>query len=86
MCKKTEIKGLIDDLRTSPDAHLSREGRLLLAKLIDEYQERLNEINEIANDFYSEGDKIKKLPSELHSISGQIQVLCKVSDINSKWY
>jgi hypothetical protein len=38
MSKLNQIAGLIDDLRTVPDATLSRRGCLILADLIEELQ------------------------------------------------
>lgn len=47
MSKQSQVNGLIEDLRNTSGATLSREGCLILANLIEEYQRENKELKDI---------------------------------------
>jgi hypothetical protein len=70
MSKLDQITGLIDDLRTVPDATLSRQGCLILADLIEELQQE----NEVLVESYAKTkEDNQKLYGMLNEISWVIE-------------
>jgi hypothetical protein len=65
MSEFEQISGLIDDLRTVPDATLSRQGCLILADLIEELQQE----NEVLVESYA---KMKEDNQKLYGMLNEI--------------
>lgn len=60
---------------------LNEEDAILLFKRIAELEENLNEIHEIVDDFYTEGDAVKRLPQHLTPIAGELSLISRMSKI-----